>query len=152
MSSIRNAREFCFQFFFHLQLPIFEGLRENIIKDNDLENLKLTINEFKETSETPYPIEHENFILNCLSGTLKNYHELEGTISKFTVNWKVNRLPKVDYTNLLLSAWELLYYKKTTPGIVINEAVEIAKKYGTEDSPSFINGILDKMVKNVSAN
>lgn len=147
MNRKREAREFCFQYFFHMQLPIFKELRDSIIVENDEKAVLESIQEFKESTNTILSDELNSFVNENVLGTLKHYQSIEDTISRYTKNWKINRLSKVDHTNLMLSTFELLFQKKTPIKVVINEAIEISKKFGTSESASFINGILDKMVK-----
>jgi len=66
-------------------------------------------------------------------------------------NWKMKRVDKVDLAILRIAAYELLYYKETPPAVVIDEAVELAKKFGNKDSPSFVNGIVDALARKVKA-
>ena len=143
----REAREFCFQYFFHLQLPVFEEFRKSLNTDSDTSEIKSSIDEYKESTNTLLSEENAKFVLNTVVGTLKNYEQIEDLISKKLKNWKLDRISKVDHTNLLLSTYELCFDKKTPANIVINEAIEISKKFGNKDSGAFINGVLDKLSK-----
>lgn len=147
MNRKREAREFCFQYFFHMQLPIFKELREWVIVENNKQAVIESIQEFKESTNTLLDDDLNKFVIENVLGTLKHYQEIEDLISKYSKNWKINRLSKVDHTNLMLSTYELLFQKTTPVKVIINEAIEISKKFGTVDSASFINGILDKMAK-----
>lgn len=147
MNRKREAREFCFQYFFHMQLPIFKELREWVTVENNKQAVIESIQEFKESTNTLLDDDLNKFVLENVLGTLKHYQEIEDLISKYSKNWKINRLSKVDHTNLMLSTYELLFQKTTPVKVIINEAIEISKKFGTVDSASFINGILDKMAK-----
>ena len=73
--------------------------------------------------------------------------EVDIKIKKFSDHWALERMSMVDRNILRLGISELLFETHTPPKVVINEAVEIAKKFGSEDSPDFINGILDKVFK-----
>ena len=73
--------------------------------------------------------------------------EVDVLIKKFSDNWTLERMSMVDRNILRLGICELLFESSTPPKVVINESVEIAKKFGSEDSPDFINGILDKIFK-----
>lgn len=86
------------------------------------------------------------YIENTVSGTLGSIGEIDSTIEKYSKGWKINRLAKVDLAILRLAAFELI--EDVTPrSVVINEAVELAKKYGSEKSGSFVNGVLSGIVK-----
>mgnify|MGYP001202050224 CR=1 FL=1 len=73
--------------------------------------------------------------------------EVDIKIKKFSDHWALERMSMVDRNILRLGISELLFETHTPPKVVINEAVEIAKKFGSKDSPDFINGILDKVFK-----
>jgi N utilization substance protein B len=148
MNKKRAAREFCFQYFFHLQLPVFEEIRRAMVQEQNPQELTDSINEFKETTNSLFEDDLNAYVVNTISGTLKNYNEIQDVIERNLKNWKLNRLSKVDHTNLLLSTYELCFDKETPVNIVINEAIEISKKFGSLESGSFINGLLDAIAKN----
>ena len=72
--------------------------------------------------------------------------ELDKRINEVAKGWKTGRMGKVDLTILRLALYEMLYEESVPEKVAINEAVEIARKYGGDDSPSFVNGILAKLV------
>ncbi len=76
-----------------------------------------------------------------------NINTIDQYISKYLKNWAIGRIAVVDRNILRLAISELLYEPVTPIKVIINEAVEIAKKYGTKDSFSFINAILDKVAR-----
>lgn len=83
-----------------------------------------------------------------MNGILSNIEAVDESIGKYAIDWTVERMPATDRNILRIAAYEMLFAEeKLAPGVAINEAVEIAKLYGTEESPRFINGILGKMVK-----
>lgn len=86
------------------------------------------------------------YIGQTLRGVEENLQQIDDIISKRAEGWRLNRLVSVDRNILRLGIYELLF-TQVPPEVVINEAVELAKKYGTEKSGSFINGILDRVYK-----
>jgi N utilization substance protein B len=144
VSARKAAREFCFQYFFHLQLPVFEELKRDLNEDA----IKLSIDEVKESLDVLFDADQNSFVTAQVKTTLENYSSIQEKIDQYSKNWKSHRLSRVDFTNLLLSINELLFTKSTPAPVVINEAVEISKKFGTKDSASFVNGLLDSIVKN----
>jgi N utilization substance protein B len=82
-----------------------------------------------------------------IAGTLENLEEIDESISKNLTNWDFDRLNRVDLAILRISAYALLYQKDLHPSIVIDEAVQIAKEFGSEDSFKFINAVLDNIQK-----
>lgn len=147
MSSIRQAREFCFQFFFHLQLPIFENLKNEWVQSKDQKLILNSISDFKETTNTLLDEKNNDFVVTQINSTLENYESIETIIQQNLKNWKINRLSKVDHTNLLLSVNEICFTKTAPDTVIINEAIEISKKFGSKESSSFINGVLDSVAK-----
>jgi N utilization substance protein B len=82
-----------------------------------------------------------------LRGVLIHIEEIDGQLGQQTAHWRLERLAAVDRNILRLAMYELLYHSETPHAVVIDEAIEIAKKYGAEDSPRFVNGVLDGYVK-----
>ena len=76
---------------------------------------------------------------------LDQMEELDNIISKEVKNWDINRIAKVDRSILRLAIYEMFYREDIPPVVTINEAIDIAKKFSTEKSGSFVNGILDKV-------
>lgn len=80
-----------------------------------------------------------------LSGVLAVVPQLDTIIERFSNNWRVNRMSRVDRNVLRIALYEMLCRDDVPVKVIINEAVEIGKKYGGEESGSFINGILDSI-------
>ena len=72
--------------------------------------------------------------------------EIDGLINEAAKGWKTSRMGKVDLTLIRLAVYEIKFEEEIPTGVAINEAVELAKSYGTDDSASFVNGILAKLV------
>ncbi|MCX7770471.1 MAG: transcription antitermination factor NusB [Proteobacteria bacterium] len=90
-----------------------------------------------------------NFLVRGVNSFLST---IDDKINKTSVNWKIDRMHKVDLSILRLAVFEMFYTTETPYKVIINEAVELAKKYGTDNSPSFINGILDKIAEQYKKN
>ena len=76
-----------------------------------------------------------------------NKNEVEQTINNLLIDYTPERIFKIDRAILCTAIIEMIYYKKTPIAVVINEAVELAKKYGTDKSYSFVNGLLKKVIE-----
>jgi N utilization substance protein B len=76
-------------------------------------------------------------------GTIENIGDIDKMIRRHLENWDISRLNRVDLAILRMSAYTLMYQSDMAPSIVINEAIGIAKEFGTDDSYRFINGVLD---------
>lgn len=89
----------------------------------------------------------KEFAGELVAGALDNMEKLDSTISACAANWTLKRMAVVDKNILRLAAYELLFRNDIPPKVTINEAVDIAKKFGDENSGKFVNGILDKIGK-----
>ena len=128
-----EAREQAFKLLYSLQL----------IEDKDIEeqlNLFLEENNIVDKDAIDY-------IKDIITGTNKNNSEIEKTISEnIKSDWDINRISKIDLTLLKLGIYEI-QYSKLPYKVVINEVVELAKKYGDDKSKAFVNGALAGVVK-----
>lgn len=88
-----------------------------------------------------------DFTQRLVSGTLENRDDLDAIISKQADHWRLARMPIVDRNILRLALFELLHEPSTPRPVVIDEALEIAKRFSTPRSSQFINGILDGVLK-----
>jgi N utilization substance protein B len=82
-----------------------------------------------------------------LEGTVKNIKTIDDLIKKYVKNWEIDRMAIIDRNILRLACYELYYLDEIPPKVSINEAIELAKRFGDVDSPRFVNGILDKIYK-----
>ena len=89
------------------------------------------------------------YIEDCLRGVYVNKQEIDGIIETYAVGWKVSRISKVSLAVLRLAVYEIMHVEDAPTGAVINEAVEIARRYEEEDKVSFINGILGSVARNL---
>ncbi len=85
------------------------------------------------------------FARTLLEGALQRLPEIDGHIAATARNWPLKRMAAVDRCLLRLAAYELAFERETPVSVVIDEAIEIARKYSGEDSTKFVNGILDKL-------
>lgn len=114
--------------------------------------------EFHDVSEMPHQMEMYGetehawnakdgmYISRKCTDIIARLDKIDAAINEVAEGWKTARMGKVELTLLRLAVYEMKYEEEIPVGVAINEAVELAKKYGTEDSPSFVNGILAKLV------
>ncbi|MBI4823321.1 MAG: transcription antitermination factor NusB [Nitrospirae bacterium] len=126
----RRARENAFQALFRLDFT------DKVPDDTELQHLC----EDKDSGVI-------SFCMDIVSGTMRNLKEIDSVIKNVAEHWVIERMAVVDRNILRAAVYELLYRDDIPPKVTINEAIEIAKKYSTEESSSFINGILDKISK-----
>ncbi|MDH4028602.1 MAG: transcription antitermination factor NusB [Nitrospirota bacterium] len=126
----RRAREYALQILFQLELTGGE-LNEDVLK------------EFWEGNKENEDV--KKFTYNIVRNTRENLAAIDAHIIKAAENWSIERMAVIDRNILRAAAYELFYRTDIPHSVVINEAIEIAKKYSTQESAPFINGILDKL-------
>ncbi|GAC1395667.1 MAG: transcription antitermination factor NusB [Vulcanimicrobiaceae bacterium] len=94
------------------------------------------------TLEGPQESETRAFVRDLVLGTLEHADESDALISPLLQGWTLDRLPTVDRIVLRMSVYELTYHRETPRAVVLNEAVELAKKFSTDDSGRYVNGVL----------
>jgi len=103
-----------------------------------------------------YAVEHmpideagRHFAYDLASGTQQNLQEIDAIIARFAIGWPPERQPAPDRNVLRLAIYEMLYHPETPHGVVISEAVELAKKYNSDESGKFVNGVLSSVLKHL---
>ena len=89
------------------------------------------------------------YIHRVTIGVLEKLPQLDGVIEKFTRGWDIDRLNKVDLALLRLAIYEMLCEPDVPFGVAVNEAVELAKSYGSDESPAFVNGVLGNVAREI---
>jgi transcription antitermination protein NusB len=154
MGTRRKAREKAVQFLFQCDLNVPEKLDE-ALEDFWSSQRKAFLEAEKgaatwgEKQEIPPPDTEEAtvrlFADPLIRGALEKRPELDEVIEKHAKNWALDRIAAVDRSILRLAIYEMLCREDIPPVVSINEAVDIAKRFSTEDSGKFVNGILDKV-------
>ncbi|HTX56999.1 MAG TPA: transcription antitermination factor NusB [Candidatus Acidoferrales bacterium] len=91
--------------------------------------------------------EYRAFVKDLVLGTLDHAQEVDALLSPLLEGWTIERLPTIDRLLLEMGAFELRHRPQTPRAVVINEAVELAKRFSTEDSNRFVNGVLNAIAK-----
>lgn len=89
--------------------------------------------------------ERNEFLYAIVSGVKEHITEIDATITEHLANWKMDRIASVEKTILRIATYEIKYMDDIPASVSINEAIELAKKYGDEKSGSFVNGVLSKI-------
>lgn len=116
------------------------------------ENYEDIIENFKEHTDADLQEIDMSYITKVLAGIHENGKEIDKNIEKHLIKWKLNRLSKMNLAILRISTYEILFEDDIPDKVSVNEGIELAKKYGEDSSPAFINGILAKMIKNDEIN
>ena len=151
--SRRVAREVVLQSLFQIDFTACEAeqaLYSSLAEHDEFIYLEETEGELAEELQVKKAscLKAKAYAEAVLQGVLANLAEIDAKLSEFAVDWTVERMPATDRNILRIAAYEMLFAEeKIVPGVAINEAVEIAKLYGSEEAPRFINGVLGKMVR-----
>ncbi len=86
-----------------------------------------------------------DYIVNKFKNIVAKLEEIDTAIGEVSKGWKVSRMAKVDLTLIRLAVYEMKYEEDIPVKVAINEAIELAKQYGSDDSPAFVNGVLAKL-------
>lgn len=89
------------------------------------------------------------FAESLVKGTIDNLAEIDAVVQRASKNWRLERMARVDRNLLRLATYELRYEADVPAKVVINEAIEVAKRFGAAESPAFVNGILDRISQEV---
>ncbi len=95
--------------------------------------------------------ELEAFCLSLYDGSVTHAAEIDQRIQAASENWRLPRMAAVDRNVLRLGAYELLFAPETPDRVALDEAIELARRYGSADSPTFVNGVLDPLLKATGA-
>jgi len=142
----RQGREFALKILYSLQdqegAPVEAVLREfwqNFRFQNDI------LGEPIEVADGPLPFEVRSFAEELILGVAENLERIDQVIEEHSTNWALDRMARVDLSLLRMATYELLFRPEIPTSVVINEAIEIGKRFGTKETPAFVNGILDKI-------
>lgn len=110
----------------------------------DMEDLKTDIDEILARNLAVYAdsLEEDDFVVDLVKGTLKNQDKLDALIVPAAPEWPIDQIAKIDKEILRLATYELMIKRDVPPKVAINEAVELAKSFGGDNSSKFINGVL----------
>jgi N utilization substance protein B len=126
-----KARELALKFLYQIEIT------------KEKENFSEALADFWQRHHVARPV--KEFTIQIIQGAMTNLTHIDSIISKYAQNWQLNRMAVIDRNILRLASFELLYLEDIPSKVSINEAIELAKKYGDVESSRFVNGILDKI-------
>ena len=133
MGKRRRSREFALQVLYQLEITKQDALR--------------TLAQFQEHFSEG--VERDDFVERLVLGVSEHRKEIDRLIERYSENWRLDRMNTIDRNILRMAAFELLYCEDIPPKVTLNEAIDLGKRYGTDESGSFINGILDRIQNEV---
>lgn len=114
---------------------------------DSLDELKAQAQLYLDEAETPIEDSDKEYLKNKVNAIYELVPSLDEKIDDVAKGWKTKRMSKVDLTIIRLALYEMLYDDDVPRKVAINEGVELAKKFGGDDSPSFVNGILARLIR-----
>ncbi len=142
-----RSREFALQVLYEIDVagPSLEEALEDFWLDRS--DLALSNSEKEAVEQDKQEPEIREYTERLVHGTLEKLTSIDPTIERYAENWSMGRMACVDRNILRLAAYEMLFIDEIPLKVAINEAVELAKRYGEADSSKFVNGILDRIAK-----
>ena len=142
MSTRRDGRELALQALYS----------KDLVPQDAHSSLKRIMESFAEGDEPTLEIQSKAFAFasELVNGVIANLADIDGRIAEKSKHWSMSRMARVDLNILRLAVYELLYRPDIPKNVTMNEAIEVAKKFGAEDSASFVNGILDEIASSVT--
>lgn len=138
----RTARAFAVQSLYYMEMndtPVPQAVHTVMHESHD-----------SEEAPKVYEAEDIEYVLSLVKGTTDYAEQIDRILPTYLKGWKIDRLSKVDRQILRLAAYEMLFEKDVPAKVVINEAIELSKHFGTEESGKFVNGVLGKMAKEIN--
>jgi len=143
----RKAREYALQFLY--RIDFFGGPGEETGRYTKPGELKGELESFwNEAGDAEQDV--KLFAEDIITGAIMHLEEIDSAIERIAEKWTLSRIASIDRNILRFAVYELLFRKDIPGAVTINEALEIAKKYSTAESASFINGILDRIAREYS--
>ncbi len=136
----------------YLRSLALQCLYENDISGHDIENI--LVNRFgsiEDSSEDEISTEDQKFVIDLVVGVLNNKQQIDDMITKYAVDWPLEQIAAVDRNIIRIAAYEFAVSKQTPNRVAINEAIELAKTFGSESAPKFVNGVLGSISDNMEA-
>ena len=129
-----------------VQIPMTDEMMAKVDTMLDVAEKAILALEIAEFTTLENQSDVQNYTIEIAENFKKYCKEVDGEIQKYANGWDISRLVKIDKDILRIAITELLYVKEAPIKVIVDEAVELAKKYSTEDSSSFVNGILAKVI------
>ena len=126
----------------------FQVLYSMNFSDPGMDHLVRTYDNFPGSSKPPLPKE-KSFAWELIQGVGQNFKELDQIIASYSRNWRLDRIARIELTILRLALYEMIKREDIPLKVAINEAVELSKLFGDENSRNFVNGILDAVARDV---
>jgi transcription antitermination protein NusB len=139
--SRRVAREYAIQFLYSM------NFNETDDSDKQLEEFLQHKVEYRYDEEAVLNNSSKEYAIQIIKGTLEHIDEVDSLIDFHTTGWKKERIAKVDLAILRLAIYEIVFTNEVPDSVAANEAIELAKKFSTDESGSFVNGVLGKIIR-----
>lgn len=138
MGKRRLSRELALQFLYQYDIS-------NELNSFKLIDFKKLVEDFLSSQEIRIEPDVSEFMSIICRGVLENIVGIDEVISQYCKNWRIGRMANIDRNILRISVYEMVYLRNIPPPVTINEAIEVGRKYGNEETASFVNGVLDRV-------
>ncbi len=150
MGNRRKGRECGLQILYQAETTGVPSEQKNALADISKANLQATIEEFFTHFDAPDDV--HQYAASLVLGTHLNLEKIDAAISQYSNKWRIDRMTRVDRNVLRIATYELMYSHELPTRVILDEAIEVAKRFGSEQSAAFVNGILDTIAKKVRRN
>lgn len=161
MATRRQGREWALQMLFQadlnpgmdLDMAIPKFWRQQWtckVEDADDKSIELKHKESKPVEDRVAPLKIREFTEKLVRGVLGHLEEIDGKLTSYTQNWPLHRMGSVERNVLRLAFYELMYCSDVPPAVVMNEAIDLAKYFSNSDAGRFVNGVLDRLNKDLN--
>ena len=135
----RLARELALQSLYHIEMN----------EVSPLDAVRVAVNEAENDNEAELQVDRIEVepVLELVQGTRSRVADIDKLLQAYLTGWRIERLSKVDQQILRLAVYEMVYRDDVPARVAINEAIELAKRFGGEESGKFVNGVLGKMIR-----
>jgi len=125
------------------------GSLDNVLEDfwKNFQFRNDVLGEVVDGDAVPQKPEVRHFAERLVCGVAENLERIDQELNAFSTNWALDRMARVDLAILRLAAYELIFSPDVPHNVVLNEAIELGKRFGTEETPTFINGVLDPLAQ-----
>ena len=146
----RNGREYALKILYSLydqERPLDDVLADFWLNFRFSDDV---LGEPEDIQDSRISPEIREFAEHLVRGVYEHLEDIDAVLRKTSKNWSLDRMARLDLSLMRLAGFELMYMPSTPSRVVINEAVEIAKRYGTKDTSAFLNGVLDKVARSTA--
>lgn len=128
------------------------GIALQVLYEHDLSDHSITDILTNRFDSIEIPDDSKKFVIDLVTGVLNHKTEIDALIEKYAVDWPIEQIAVIDRNIIRIAAYEFAISGETPDKVAINESIELAKKFGSETAPKFVNGVLGSIADNLPVN